>query len=264
MGALEKRLARIEKAASKKDQEIARLKAELEDRGENRRERFPNGSPGNSDIESEDEIGGNAADSVNISFTLFYLNSQLRSFQIELVRQYTSAGSGHQRRLRREGSNRHQSHQLTTPPIEPVELPNNTNESGVDPRSRSPSHIPGLHQQDEPTLPSDNEGRSQAPAPTIAVNPRILKSLPIPPWANNMGPAAGSKPKASDWGKVIEDRVLGASYRYEVKILTEDPFPGIEKQSRWSEEAWIAEFNGQPRWALTDRIRSYVCLQSLT
>lgn len=68
--ALEKRLARFEKAASKKDQEIARLKAELEDRGENRRERFPNGSPGNSDVESEDDIGGNAADSVNVSYTL--------------------------------------------------------------------------------------------------------------------------------------------------------------------------------------------------
>jgi len=75
MDALEKRLARIEKAASKKDQEIAQLKAELEDREENRRARFPNGSPGNSDVESEDDIGGNAADSVNISFTLFHSSS---------------------------------------------------------------------------------------------------------------------------------------------------------------------------------------------
>lgn len=68
MGALEKRLAQFEKATSKKDQEIARLRAELEDRVDARRERFPNGSPGNSDVESEDNAGGTAADSVSISF----------------------------------------------------------------------------------------------------------------------------------------------------------------------------------------------------
>ena len=64
MSALEKQLQKSKKASSKKDQEIAQLKAQLEDRADERRARFPNGSPANSDVESEDEIGANAADSV--------------------------------------------------------------------------------------------------------------------------------------------------------------------------------------------------------
>jgi len=78
MDALEKRLAQIEKATSKKDQEITRLKAELEDHGEDRRARFPNGSPGNSNIESEDDIGGNAADSVKVSIYVISLEPTIR------------------------------------------------------------------------------------------------------------------------------------------------------------------------------------------
>ena len=75
MNTLEKQLAHSKKAGSKKDQEIARLKAQLEDREGERRTHFPNGSPGNSDVESEDEVGGNAADSVNISFMFLHANS---------------------------------------------------------------------------------------------------------------------------------------------------------------------------------------------
>ena len=88
--------------------------------------------------------------------------------------------------------------------------------------------------------------------------PRLSASLPFPPWASGKEPGKNSKPKASDWEKQVEDRVLAASYRYEVKILTEVPFPNIDEQTRWSEEVWMTEFDGQPQWALTDRVRSYV------
>jgi len=208
---------------------------------------------------------------------LFHLSPQSGFPKIELVHQYTSARSGQQRRLRRESSNHHRSHQPTTPPDESSERPSDVNESGanLDLQSRSPSitpgpfpaqqsslpttsNIPGPHQLDEPTLPNSNPSQSQDPAHTLAINPQILRSLPLPPWAHGKEPAKNSKAKASDWEKVVEDRVLGASYRYEVKILTEDPFPGIKKQSQWSEEVWMAEFNGQPQWALMDRICSYV------
>jgi len=75
--ALEKQLTNSKKAGSKKDQEIARLKAQLEDRADERRARFPNGSPKHSDVESEDEIGGNTADSV-IFHSQCFVQSQLR------------------------------------------------------------------------------------------------------------------------------------------------------------------------------------------
>ena len=61
---LEKQLAKSKKDSSKKDREIAQLRAQLEDRTEERRTRFPNGTPKNSDVESEDDPSGNAADSV--------------------------------------------------------------------------------------------------------------------------------------------------------------------------------------------------------
>ena len=60
-----KQLEKSKKANSKKDQEIALLRAQLEDREDQQRARFPNGPPLNSDIESEDDIRGNAADLVN-------------------------------------------------------------------------------------------------------------------------------------------------------------------------------------------------------
>lgn len=171
-----------------------------------------------------------------------------------LVRQYTPAGSGQRRRLRREGGSRYQSRILSEEPgtLEPSEDMNDTQPS------LQVGSIPGRSREDEPALPDDQASHSRDPVRAPAITPRILTSLPFPPWANDKEPAKNSKPKASDWEKQVEERVLSASYRYEVKILTEDPFPGIEEQTRWSEEVWMAEFGGQPQWALTDRIRSYV------
>ena len=65
---LEKQLEKSKKDRLKKDREIAQLKAQLEDRVDERRARFPNGTPDNSDVESEDDPSGNAADSVIIPF----------------------------------------------------------------------------------------------------------------------------------------------------------------------------------------------------
>ena len=77
MTAILKQLEKTKKANSKKDQEIALLKAQLEDHEDEQQAWFPNGPPLNSDIESEDDIRGNAADSVNpippfIHLTLSY------------------------------------------------------------------------------------------------------------------------------------------------------------------------------------------------
>ena len=188
--------------------------------------------------------------------------------QIELVRQYAPTGSGQQRRLRREGGSRHRSRTLSGEPgvLEP---PDGMNNIGVDTQSHDitpppATFNPRLSQRDESAPPNDRASQSQDPIRTSVITPRLLTSLPFPPWANNKEPAKNSKPKASDWEKQVEDRVLSASYRYEVKILTEDPFPGVEDQIRWSEEVWMTEFDSQPQWALTDRIRSYVCVPFLS
>lgn len=111
-----------------------------------------------------------------------------------------------------------------------------------------------------PTPPSHHPSRSPSPPANHAAS----DPLQVAGWKNGVAPTAGNKACASDYSDIVKRVILKACCRYEVFIVTENPFPEADTQLTKAQD-YFAEACGAVGvdYQVTDRIIGIVSAVAL-